>query len=850
MPDSPHHPPPPPPSPADPECPATAVLAELLADALPAPDLARLTTHLETCATCRVRLDTLAGAQHVLPAAVAPPPASQSTALAEIMERLSALDPAAAAIPDQTEPPLIALLAPPQSPGTLGRFAGYDILERIASGGMGVVFKARDPGLDRVVAIKLLAPFLAASDSARTRFLREARAAAAVTHEHVVAIHAVGEERGLPFLVMQFIAGRSLEARLRSGPLTPPQVLRIGLQTAQGLAAAHAQGLIHRDVKPGNILLENGVERVKLTDFGLARAADEPGVTRPGVLAGTPEFMSPEQARGDRLDQRSDLFAFGAVLYLMATGRSPFAADSTLATLRRVGDTHPPRVDALQPGLPAALGDLVEDLLQKNPAQRPESADVVAARLTRMLAELQSGAPPSREFPRSEASESLAPPARAPRRHALMGVTVTLALLLVLATLWGVFRRPTALPSSPSASPSNAPSRSAASGRSPHPEAPAIVAARFDLLGPGETRQSFSNLAAAISAAPAGATIECGFSGRHALDPLRIKSKPLFLRAADGMHPVLENRSNGEVLLGSDSLLILEGLELRAGDADADLVQDDAPMVTARRLLTRRMREARESNLGAEPALIQMRGGELWLANCRLATASRHSSLGDAVVASGTPRIEIRNSEFYVLGGATIWWRRRFAAEAVRISITNSVFFASAPLSLTGPRTGSITLAASHCTLLGGIFASSPDRTPMTLELSDSLVAMRGVFPPTPGGELLPHLTLRERGNVFATRTPGGQAGDRPWRAGPLSTNADLEFGVRRRESMEVGQRLEPADFARKPITDGAPPVTAPTEAGARLEYVGPGPGWNRWRHSTDADFASWRHAAEARLKP
>lgn len=832
------HPQPPRPRSAEATCPTDAILADLLADALPASEVARVATHLEQCPACQARLDTLAGAQQILPAAVPRPPAPRSTALAEIMERLSALDPAAASTAELAEPPLIALLAPPQTPGTLGRFAGYDILERIASGGMGVVLKARDPGLDRVVAIKLLAPFLAASDSARTRFLREARAAAAVTHEHVVAIHAVGEERGLPFLVMQFIAGRSLEARLRSGPLTPPQIFRIGLQTAQGLAAAHAQGLIHRDVKPGNILLENGVERVKLTDFGLARAADEPGVTRPGVLAGTPEFMSPEQARGDRLDPRSDLFAFGSVLYLMATGRSPFAADSTLATLRRVGDDHPPRVDLLQPTLPAAFGDLVEDLLQKDPARRPESAEVVATRLTRLLAEIQSGAPASPPSPATTA----ATPTR-PRRGTLV---VAVIVLLAMVGMRVAFLRPTGSSSSSPARPETT-SRSLASG--PAKNVPPLVAARFDLLGDGGTRQSFSNLAAAVTAASAGATIECAFSGRHALDPLRIQGKPLFLRAAEGMHPVLENRSNSEVLLGSDSLLILEGLELRAANADADLVQDDAPIVTARRLLTRRMREMRESNTGAEPALIQMRGGELWLANCRLATASRHTSLGDAVVASGTPRIEIRNSEFYVLGGATVWWRRRFAAEAVRISITNSVFFASAPLSLTGPRTGSITLAASHCTLLGGVFASSPDRTPMSLDLSDSLVAMRGVFPPTPGGELFPHLTLRERGNVFATRAPGGPTGEAPWRAGPLSTNADLDFGVRRRESMEVGQRLEPADFARKSATDGTALVTEPTAAGARLEYVGPGPGWNRWRQSSDAEFAAWRSAVEARLK-
>src|SRR5262249_29409220 len=150
------------------------------------------------------------------------------------------------------------------------------------------------------------------------RFTREAQAAAAVSHDHIVTIHAVEEASGLPYLVMQLVAGMSLQERLdREGPMELPEILRIGLQTASGLAAAHAQGLVHRDIKPANILLENGVERVKITDFGLARAAADASLTQEGVVAGTPHYMSPEQARGEAIDQRSDLFSLGSVLYAM-----------------------------------------------------------------------------------------------------------------------------------------------------------------------------------------------------------------------------------------------------------------------------------------------------------------------------------------------------------------------------------------------------------------------------------------------------------------------------------------------------------------------------------------------------
>ena len=212
---------------------------------------------------------------------------------------------------------LLEFLEPPDPahPETIGRMGPYEILEVLGRGGMGVVLKARDPGLDRTVAIKVLTPALAHGANARRRFAREARAVAAVGHEHIVAIHAVDEFRGLPYLVMQYVPGRSLQERLdASGPLEVREILRIGTQAARALAAAHAQGVVHRDIKPANILLENCVERVKLTDFGLARAIDDASLTQSGVIAGTPQYMAPEQARGEPVDARADLFALGAAL--------------------------------------------------------------------------------------------------------------------------------------------------------------------------------------------------------------------------------------------------------------------------------------------------------------------------------------------------------------------------------------------------------------------------------------------------------------------------------------------------------------------------------------------------------
>jgi hypothetical protein len=282
------------------------------------------------------------------------------------------------------------LLSAPSHPELLGRLGRYDIERVIGSGGMGVVLKAHDSELNRPVAIKVLAAHLAHVGAARERFAREGRAAAAVVHEHVVAIHNVETEGTVPFLVMQYVAGESLQARVDAeGPLAVEKILRIGIQSASGLAAAHAQGLVHRDVKPSNILLEESVERAVLTDFGLARAIDDASLTHTGVLAGTPHYMSPEQAHGELIDHRSDLFSLGAVLYFMATGHPPFRADGALAVLHRIcRDRHRP-VWQTNDDVPDELSDLIDALLEKKPARRPASAQQVAERLSKQLSALQ-----------------------------------------------------------------------------------------------------------------------------------------------------------------------------------------------------------------------------------------------------------------------------------------------------------------------------------------------------------------------------------------------------------------------------------------------------------------------------
>jgi serine/threonine protein kinase len=396
------------------ECPEGECLESLAADDVPEDQLEQWEMHLNGCTACRARLDHAAqwddrlvrlGRQVGDPTAAAADP--HVARIREHLHGLMVLDRATPAAPEE-----LYFLEPCNRPELLGTLGDYEVLEVIGQGGMGVVLKAFDPALHRLVAIKVMSPVLAGSATARKRFTREARAAAAVSHDHVVTVYGVDEVNGLPFLVMQYVAGESLQARLeRRVPLELAEVVCIGLQAAAGLAAAHARGLIHRDIKPANILLqkdEGGRMKeeqskgtsdssfilhpssfhVKITDFGLARMIDDVGLTQDGVVAGTPEYMAPEQARGESVDHRSDLFSLGATLHALCTGYPPFRGATTLAVLRQVSDGDPRPIRELNPAMSGWLEEVILRLLAKDPAQRYGSASELTSLLEGYLAHL------------------------------------------------------------------------------------------------------------------------------------------------------------------------------------------------------------------------------------------------------------------------------------------------------------------------------------------------------------------------------------------------------------------------------------------------------------------------------
>lgn len=385
----------------------------------------QIISHLDECAECRQRVDRLAGSAEDW-AVAAEAFSAEEMELRPSESGFGTTQGSTGEVVHRFDVSLVlGLLAPSDDPRAAGRIGPFEVTGIVGSGGMAVVLKAREPSLDRYVAIKMLSPHLASSKSARKRFARESRAAAAVIHENVIAIYQVGHWNDVPYLVMPYLPDPSLQQRIDvEGPLGVEQTLSIAMQIARGLSAAHSQGLVHRDVKPANVLLSKGTERAVITDFGLARAADDASLTRAGVLAGTPHYMSPEQARGEPVDARSDLFSLGSVLFTMLAGRPPAEFELGSETITQIASHPLPSLCDSDVKVPTWLTRLVDWLHQRDPKRRPRSAEEVADLLEQCL--LHCRQPDQNELP-----DRLVDSRRVANRSTLLvgGIVVSLALI-------------------------------------------------------------------------------------------------------------------------------------------------------------------------------------------------------------------------------------------------------------------------------------------------------------------------------------------------------------------------------------------------------------------------------------
>jgi hypothetical protein len=794
---------------------------------------------------------------------------------------LGSPEPAAASGPE-TEPG-VDFLEPCAVPGYRGRFGPYLVIDVVGRGGMGIVLKAHDPALDRVVAIKVLSPALASSPGARRRFVREARAAAAVSHENVVTIHAVDEAggpggSGLPYLVMQFVSGRSLEARLREADAPKlEEILRIGMQAAAGLAAAHAQGLVHRDVKPANIMLEDGAGRVKLTDFGLARAADDAALTLTGQVTGTPHYMAPEQARGERVDHRADLFSLGGVLYALCTGRPPFGGSGPLAVLRKACEEEPVPIPQINPDIPPWLVDIVAALMKKDPAERPQSAEALAAQLGRHLAGLHLPGAKAWEAPTAAgaggagtsspvpSAASAAPLRRRKRRVAVTGAGVLLALSAATAFMVrpGITGRLSGGPDGlravgPSATLPAADAVTKASNQvaaAPSDRPFAVVAAAG-----GEPRL-FARLAEAVQAAEPGATIEIRHDGPVDAPTIDLGRKPLRLRAGKGYMPVFEQPTRREPILTTQGALVLEGLTF----------QGRPPGHT----------QGRAEPGAAGPSLLAA-SGPLYVANCRFTVRAAPTARVACVRVSHAGTCVIRNSELHALRGDGVQWVPA-AGDAAALKLDNLIASSRMVVVLRKEHDAPASLHVTRCSLVAAALVAGDavvEPQGLSLDLADDVLSLRALLcDPQAGGApgRLKGVRIQSAGTVLDYVTPddadtvglpaatGLEAATglpdptatstrppppgRPGARARSFIDGRVQFSRDIRARSAQGEFPAVTDFQVQWVKVSGRGVMAPrrlTTLGARPDTVGPGGPYETFRRSPA--YETWQHEADAAL--
>jgi serine/threonine protein kinase len=793
-------------------------------------------------------------------------------------------------------------LEPPRRQDILGQIGPFEIVEVIGRGAMGVVFKAIDPALDRTVAIKVLARQLGLTASARERFLREARAVAAISHHNVVRLHAIEDQGRHPYLVMEYVAGTSLQERLdRGGPMGMSEILRIGEQIAAGLAAAHLGGVVHRDVKPANILLEapspptdGGSQgergdqcRVKLTDFGLARES-EGGLTQVGAAVGTPLYMSPEQARGEAVDHRADLFALGGVLYRLCAGRPPFEAGNSLALLRRICEEEPRPL--AKGAVPVWLTDLIGHLLAKDPARRPVSAAEVADLFRYYLDHPDHDAKP-------------------PRRPLPIGRFLAVASLLVLAGLatTEILGRTRLLATGASLvlgegtltldvddaievtvagkgfvhqesgsrelrlPPGRYDVRAVLDGRVLHEErltlprsgqvevavhAAAWLASRKPFVIPsgaaGDPRQDYDTLAEAIRDARQGDVIEIHGNGPFDSRPIVIDGVPLMIRAAPGFHPVLRHTPDATgALLTSNAALVLEGLDFDGltGVEDKD-----------------RKRFHVYSN-----------NAPLHLANCRFTL----NGPNNAVVVGNSPRIDVRNCDFSVVGWAAMAWH---GVEPCALRLDNNLLRPGIMLYELDPRVRSVTMEFTHNTWVNTFWpiefrTASPTQPatprPLSVRASENVFDNSGPAVHFNAWHDLPVvaddvqalyqrlLTWKGERNLFRERSEVGLftnrkplEGGKPvktvedWQQfwGPEAEKESLTGAIKFRGSQanKLGPQAVVGEFALQAGSPGSRTQPGGKDLGADMDLVGPGAPYERWTKTPD--YQEWLR--KARVPP
>ncbi len=747
----------------------------------------------------------------------------------------------------------------------------YHVTETIGAGGMGTVFKASDTRLGAEVVVKVPHPVMIKDAEFAARFKREIQSLVKLSHTNIVKVMDVGEHDGLPFAVMQYLGGGSLEDRTR--PCTPEEVSAWLPDAAAALDVMHSAGLIHRDIKPGNILLEKKTRRAKISDFGLARAVDRATTPQPGLLVGTPEYMAPEQARGDAVDHRSDLFSLGSVLFAMCAGRTPFAAASTRAIISSVAEAVTDDVSELAPDTPGWLVELIERLHAENPDERYQSAGDVARVLREELLKMRgltrtSGpvrsepdSPPGHRSPtRSHARPSFGGVLGWLREHWRVAGALALILLVGGLVLDGIREQTTVVPTVPGSSGSpteqaGPPAVSDGGGGGLAGETVGDRVGAFAVLSEGgEAGVRFATLTEAIAASGDGDEVVVDGDGPFRSGPIEVGNKDITIRAAVGRRPVIHlatgrGEPSGSALVHSAGALRLEGIEFGRGVG----------------------RDARPSASRLPDAIVIVESSRLDVINCRFVTVG----LGVGIMAHRVSRCEIRNCEFLCLRGAAVDW---FCPVGGRLELINCVQVGQVGLFVHPERPqfsdvsvvidGSSFVAEKivRLMLLGRPFRSRDKAGrvswPITVSVSNSVLDAAGAVLELdrsgdsrrdPGGRPPDGIRWSGEGNLFLTGermlsaqvqgrpipVPWAPRGLRDWERfwdgherSALSARPDSEALSLHRRAVANLASITAENFRLPVSSPGRGTGPSGRDRGAFVERVGPGAGYEAWKQS------------------
>ncbi len=606
-----------------------------LLSANPRPEHTEFLQHLDVCSTCQENLASISGdSSWIGDLKLAPDKSaaadntvrpSHETELANVMNRMSDKTVTAFTTSESGSASLSFQGLPYTDKIVAGkRIGSYEILSLLGVGGMSVVFAARDHVLDRKVAIKFLSSDLENSRTARQRFLREAKSAAAVEHDFIVPIYSADEIDGFPFLVMSHIMGQSLQQRIdASETLSTDAISRIGIQIAKGLGAFHARDLVHRDLKPSNILLQKSDGRVRITDFGLAKCIDDNQLTKTGTVLGTPHYMSPEQALGKRVDYRSDIYGLGAVLYAATTGKAPYNAATALQILHQLREQKPRSILDLKPDVPLWLVQIIEKLMARNPEERYQNSEEIVNAL--------SAAQPL--LPENRPDPQQAPPSG--NRFSIAAICAAVTLLAASYLAWYLMASPSTKLAKGQSTPAGE-QKLKDSELAPGNDPSTNTQDPSKLLNPQDFRVTikrdegespeFESLGEAVRQAMSGDIIEIEGDGTQSLDAtITTDGKQLTIRALPGSEPVLEISSKqGTAGILSDVSLELEGLTFR-------IVASDDESATA------------STKLSA----VRCVGGSLRITNCKFEITSQRKRPTCCIAVVNANSCDVRNSEFY-----------------------------------------------------------------------------------------------------------------------------------------------------------------------------------------------------------